>query len=182
MDVSLSDLQELVMDREAWRAAIHGVAKSRTRLSDWTELNWTLVSPKHCYLWKTQSQDFSDIMQRNKSLKECRWHGGCFPGRIPRNDFACGGSLRVLAARLSLMTAITCVYSHSHWVWREVDEPAQGHTACKWPISIWIQTHPVPQAQASLTICADTRTLLGHRLQMSSPTDSRANRQQCTIL
>ena len=40
MDVSLSQLQELVMDREAWRAAIHGVAKNWTWLSDWTELNW----------------------------------------------------------------------------------------------------------------------------------------------
>ena len=39
MDVSFSELREMVMDREAWRAAIHGVARSRTRLSDWTELN-----------------------------------------------------------------------------------------------------------------------------------------------
>ena len=38
MEASLSELRELVMDREAWRAVIHGVAKSRTRLSDWTEL------------------------------------------------------------------------------------------------------------------------------------------------
>ena len=52
MDVILSELRELVMDREAWRAAIHEVAKSRTWLSDWTELNWSvtqdLVSPGEC--------------------------------------------------------------------------------------------------------------------------------------
>ena len=45
MDVSLSELLELVMDREVWRASIHGVAKSRTWLSDWTELNWNYRLP-----------------------------------------------------------------------------------------------------------------------------------------
>ena len=44
MDMDLGGLRELVMGREAWHAAVHGVTKSRTRLSDWTELNWILKS------------------------------------------------------------------------------------------------------------------------------------------
>ena len=61
MDVSLHELQELVMNREAWHAAIHGVIKSQTHLSDWTELNWgsILEAVFTCLLFNSSTGDWT---------------------------------------------------------------------------------------------------------------------------
>ena len=74
MDVSLSELQELVMDREAWRAVIYGVAKSRKWLSDWTELKRQRVCIPAVYQAFFLNLYMSDLLQSFKQP--------CFFGHI----------------------------------------------------------------------------------------------------
>ena len=86
MDVSLSMLQELVMDREAWRAAVHRVAKSRTQLSNWTELE--SEEGKHCFReWASQFSFFPEEKitgQRTDSLEKTLMLGKIEGGRRRR--------------------------------------------------------------------------------------------------
>ena len=105
MDMSLGEVRELVTDREAWRSAIHGVAKSRTRLSDWTELNWMTenwlnklwykpyseklsfsFTAKENYIWNNEAKWFHQYEMISKhiaKLKKSKVQMYTYPLRTP---------------------------------------------------------------------------------------------------
>ena len=95
MDVSLNELRESVMDREAWRAAIHGVQKIWTRLN-WTELNWSIIERRWDLLrlkWEEGEGNYLFLMKKISveemvSAKTLRWHALCIWGTAKEGSMA----------------------------------------------------------------------------------------------
>ena len=114
--LSLSEVREMVMDREAWHAAIHGVTKSQTWLSDWTELN-SLVAQRLKHLPPVQETRVWSLGQEDPLEKEMAIHSSIFAWRIPWTEkpsrLQSTGSQRV-GHYLSDFTIYIYMHTHTH--------------------------------------------------------------------